>query len=178
MIILPSSKYDSSSFAFLLAKGYNFSNSSFDFTGGSMVFPTVNTSLKTMPIYEFREKCREYALQQVDRQKAGFIRLGSIGDYDHPYITLLKEFEGKGVSYCAVCDGPFYTGQDVTIIGGGNTAVTNALELSEICKKLIVVQNLADLTGENILNEKLKAKEKTKSRSSTYICRLRLYFKF
>ena len=66
---------------------------------------------------------------------------------------------GHGISFCVTCDGAFYKDQTVAIIGGGNTAVTNALELSEICKKLIVVQNLADLTGENILNEKLKAKE-------------------
>lgn len=65
---------------------------------------------------------------------------------------------GHGISFCVTCDGAFYKDQTVAIIGGGNTAVTNALELSEICKKLIVVQNLADLTGENILNEKLKAK--------------------
>ena len=66
---------------------------------------------------------------------------------------------GHGISFCVTCDGAFYKDQTVASIGGGNTAVTNALELSEICKKLIVVQNLADLTGENILNEKLKAKE-------------------
>lgn len=66
---------------------------------------------------------------------------------------------GHGISFCVTCDGAFYKDQTVAIIGGGNTAVTNALELSDICKKLIVVQNLADLTGENILNEKLKAKE-------------------
>ena len=66
---------------------------------------------------------------------------------------------GHGISFCVTCDGAFYKDQTVAIIGGGNTAVTNALELSEICKKLIVVQNLSDLTGENILNEKLKAKE-------------------
>ena len=67
---------------------------------------------KNMPMYDFREKCREYALQQVERQKTGFLRLGSIGDYDHPYITLLKEFEGKQIEIFSkmALDGLIYKG--------------------------------------------------------------------
>lgn len=48
---------------------------------------------KKMPLAEFRKICQDYALEQVEKQKAGFLSLGSIGDYDHPYITLQKEFE-------------------------------------------------------------------------------------
>lgn len=66
---------------------------------------------------------------------------------------------GHGISFCVTCDGAFYKDQTVAVIGGGNTAVTNALELSDICKKVYVIQNLPDLTSENILSEKLKAKD-------------------
>lgn len=52
---------------------------------------------KTTPIYEFREKCKEYAYTQVERQKADIRRLGCLGDYDHPYITLTPEFEAGEV---------------------------------------------------------------------------------
>lgn len=52
---------------------------------------------KTTPIYEFREKCKEYAFTQVERQKADIRRLGCLGDYDHPYITLMPEFEAREV---------------------------------------------------------------------------------
>ena len=52
---------------------------------------------KTTTIYEFREKCKEYAYTQVERQKADIRRLGCLGDYDHPYITLTPDFEAGEV---------------------------------------------------------------------------------
>lgn len=62
-----------------------------------------------------------------------------------------EELEGAGVSYCAVCDGAFYRGRTVAVIGGGNSALQEAVMLSEICKKVYVVQNLDFLTGESTL---------------------------
>ena len=50
-----------------------------------------------MPVPEFRDKCREFALEQVEKQRKGFKRLGVVGDWDHPYITLMPEFEAKQV---------------------------------------------------------------------------------
>ncbi len=52
---------------------------------------------KKMPIAEFRKICYDYALEQVERQKQGFLSLGSVGDYDHPYITLNKEYEARQI---------------------------------------------------------------------------------
>ena len=52
---------------------------------------------KTTPIFEFREKCREYALTQVEKQKSDIKRLGVLGDYDQPYLTLLPEFEANEI---------------------------------------------------------------------------------
>ncbi len=52
---------------------------------------------KTTPIVEFREKCKEYALKQVERQKEQIRRLGLVGDFDHPYITLAKEYEARQI---------------------------------------------------------------------------------
>ena len=62
-----------------------------------------------------------------------------------------NELIGEGISYCAVCDGAFYSGQEVAIIGGGNTALQEAVMLSDICKKVTVIQNLGFLTGEGRL---------------------------
>ena len=62
-----------------------------------------------------------------------------------------EEFVGEGISYCAVCDGAFYKGKTVAIIGGGNTALQEAVLLSEGSKKVYVVQNLDFLTGEGSL---------------------------
>ena len=50
-----------------------------------------------IPVPEFRNKCREFALEQVDKQREGFKRLGVIGDWDHPYITLTPDFEARQV---------------------------------------------------------------------------------
>ena len=71
----------------------------------------------------------------------------------HRTLGLEREenFVGEGVSYCAVCDGAFYKGKTVAIIGGGNTALQEAVLLSEGCKKVYLVQNLSFLTGEGAL---------------------------
>jgi len=60
---------------------------------------------------------------------------------------------GNGVSYCAVCDGPFYRDRSVAIVGGGNSALQQAVMMSEYCKKVTIVQNLDFLTGEKKLQD-------------------------
>ena len=70
-----------------------------------------------------------------------------------------EELIGSGISFCAVCDGAFYAGQEVAMIGGGNSALQEALLLSEVCSKVTVVQNLANFTGEKKLADALLEKE-------------------
>ncbi len=70
-----------------------------------------------------------------------------------------EEFIGNGISFCAVCDGAFYQGQHVAVIGGGNTALQEVVLLADICQKVTVVQNLPFLTGEDKLMEVLKSKK-------------------
>ncbi len=70
-----------------------------------------------------------------------------------------EEFVGEGISYCAVCDGAFYKGKKLAVIGGGNSALQEALMLSESCEKVTIVQNLPHLTGEARLIEQIKARE-------------------
>ena len=80
-----------------------------------------------------------------------------------------EELIGHGISFCAVCDGAFYEGQEVAMIGGGNSALQEALLLSEVCTKVTVVQNLADFTGEKKLAELLMQKENVKVHFSTVV---------
>ncbi len=79
----------------------------------------------------------------------------------HRMLGLEREgdFVGEGISFCAVCDGAFYTSKTVAVIGGGNSALQEALMLSDLCKKVYVVQNLDRLTGEVKLQELLAQKK-------------------
>ena len=69
-----------------------------------------------------------------------------------------EELTGRGVSYCAVCDGAFYRGKEVAVIGGGDAALTEALYLSDLCSKVYVVVR-RDLRASEVLQNRVKAKE-------------------
>jgi thioredoxin reductase (NADPH) len=66
-----------------------------------------------------------------------------------------KEFRGRGVSYCGTCDGPFFRNQRILVIGGGDTAITEALYLSRIVSDLYVAHRRDELRAENILQERV-----------------------
>lgn len=82
-----------------------------------------------------RYSCRAVVIAAGSRHR----RLGLSGE---------ERFIGNGISFCAVCDGAFYRGAHVAVIGGGNTALQEIMLLSELCRKVTVVQNLPTLTGE------------------------------
>ncbi len=68
------------------------------------------------------------------------------------------DFRNKGLSYCTVCDGPLFAGKVVATIGGGNSALESALMLSEIAKKVYLININADFKGEQILIKNVKSK--------------------
>ena len=70
-----------------------------------------------------------------------------------------EKFENKGISYCASCDGAFYQGKDVAVIGGGNSALDDALLLSEICNKVYLIHRRAEFRGDASTLAKLEQKE-------------------
>src|SRR5205823_4145377 len=76
------------------------------------------------------------------------------------YLGLASEqaYMGKGVSGCATCDGFFYKGQDVCVVGGGNTAVEEALYLANIARHVTLIHRREKLRAEKILQDRLFAK--------------------
>lgn len=70
-----------------------------------------------------------------------------------------KEYIGRGVSYCATCDGAFFRGRDVAIVGGGNTALEDAMFLSHYCNKVYLIHRRDEFRGEKKQVDDLSAKD-------------------
>lgn len=119
--------------------------------GASFEFDNIIKVEKQDDIFKLTGENKEYEGKTI------IIATGS----KHRTLKLENEenLVGHGISYCAVCDGPFYSGQDVTIIGGGNSAMQEALLLSTYCKSVTMIQNLAFFTGEDALQEQIKNSE-------------------
>jgi NADH-dependent peroxiredoxin subunit F len=66
-----------------------------------------------------------------------------------------KEFKNKGLTYCATCDGPLFSGKDVAVIGGGNSALDAVLQLIKIARKVYLINIIDHLTGDPIMAEKV-----------------------
>jgi thioredoxin reductase (NADPH) len=107
-------------------------------------------------------------IHEVNLRQRPFLLRGDAGEYtadalivatgaSAKYLGIPSEqaFRGKGVSACATCDGFFYKGQDVAVIGGGNTAVEEALYLANIARHVTVVHRRDAFRGEKILHDKL-----------------------
>lgn len=110
-------------------------------------------------------------IKSIEKTDGGFRAVGEFGSYEAKTVIIAagakhrqlgvegeSRFTGEGISYCAVCDGAFYKGKRVAVIGGGNSALQEAVLLSEGCAKVTLVQNLDYFTGEQKLVDTLKTK--------------------
>ena len=77
------------------------------------------------------------------------------------------KYAGKGVHYCATCDGPFYRNKDVVIIGGGNSGVEAAIDLSNIAKTITLVEYSSTINADEVLKNKLSSLENVKILTSS-----------
>ncbi len=67
-----------------------------------------------------------------------------------------KTYQGKGVSYCATCDGPFFRGKKVAVVGGGDTALSEALYLSKICSEVVLIHRRNEFRAQKVLQDRVK----------------------
>ncbi len=84
-----------------------------------------------------------------------------------PAVEGAADLVGKGISFCAVCDGDFYQGKDVCLLGGGNSALQEGIFLAARCRSVTILQDLPELTGEPTLREQILAKENVKVYTQT-----------
>lgn len=109
-------------------------------------------------------------LDGIYRAKAVVIATGA----GHRHLGLEKEQEliGKGVAYCAACDGSFYRGKTVAVVGGGNSAAADALLLSRIAKKVILIHRRDSLRATKVYHEPLKKAENVDFRWNSKVTEL------
>ena len=117
----------------------------------------VNVELDEVKKIEHGKIKKVITLDNVYEAKAVIIATGS--RYKLLGLKNEENLIGNGIHFCVACDGAFFKDKTVAVIGGGNSAVINAITLSDICKKVYVIQIIDKLTAESTLVEKLKEKE-------------------
>ncbi|MFA5106492.1 MAG: FAD-dependent oxidoreductase [Candidatus Micrarchaeia archaeon] len=105
------------------------------------------------------EKGFELSCESGSAYFAKAVILATGSEYRKLGIPGEDAFKGRGISFCATCDAPFFKNKDVIVIGGGNTALTSALLLSEHCKTVKLVHRRAEFRGEAVLVQQLKDKK-------------------
>lgn len=110
--------------------------------------------------------------QKIERQEISWKVWTDAEEYEAPSVIIAagtmhrrlglvgeEDLTGAGVSYCAVCDGPFYHGQDVAVVGGGDTALQDALFLSGICRTVTLIHRREGFRGEKALQDQVREKK-------------------
>ncbi|MDO4889267.1 MAG: FAD-dependent oxidoreductase [Candidatus Saccharibacteria bacterium] len=92
-----------------------------------------------------------------DKYEAKVVIIATGSEYRKLGLPLEKELEGKGLSYCATCDGAFFKDKEVIVNGGGNTALYDAEYLARICKKVYLVHRRSEFRGDKALFDRVKA---------------------
>ncbi len=86
--------------------------------------------------------------------KALIIATGA--DHRHLQVDGEEEYTGRGVSYCATCDGPFFKNKSIVIVGGGDTALTDALYLAKLCKEVAIIHRRDEFRAQKVLQDRIK----------------------
>lgn len=109
---------------------------------------------------DLKDRIKILHLENGERMTAEAVIICSGGSPGKLGVPGEKEFTGRGVSYCATCDGPFYRDQEVAVVGGGNTAIQEAVHLTRFAGKVTVIHRREELRATKIVQEKAFASEK------------------
>ncbi len=130
---------------------------------------------------KFEEHMRQYDIEVKEGEEAKVVgKKGSVisvatdkGAYESKTVIIAsgkrskelrvpgeKKFKNRGLTYCATCDGPLFSGKEVAVIGGGNSALDAALQLTRIASRVYIVNIGPKLTGDSVMQEKIKADNK------------------
>jgi alkyl hydroperoxide reductase subunit F len=137
----------------------------YQFIEGPDLIDNFNTQLKNYPV----EQKIGTKVSEIKKIKGGFQVITDDGERYNSKVVIYTagkksrklnvpgeaEFTGKGVSYCAICDGPVFSGQRVAVVGGGNSALEAVLDLVKITEHVDMV-SLTQLTGDAVLSDQLK----------------------
>ncbi len=118
--------------------------------GGEIEYDRVTKLEKVNGIFKVTTEYGEFESKAV---------ISAVGvDHKHINVPGEKQFLGKGVYYCALCDGPFYAGKEVALIGDGNTAMQYAILLSNICSKVYLLTWMDKFFGDKVTEKVLRSK--------------------
>jgi thioredoxin-disulfide reductase len=122
---------------------------------------------------EFDVGYKEEEAEGIERSEKGFLVKTNKNSYEAKTLIIAtgarhrelnvpgeKKFKNRGISYCATCDAPLFSGKDVAVIGGGDSALDAALQLDRIANKVHIINITPALEGEDIRREKVEGSEK------------------
>jgi alkyl hydroperoxide reductase subunit F len=144
-------------------------------------------------VSKFEEHVKEFGVNQINDKVKSLERHGDTfltrteGGQEYESRTVIvaagrssrtlgvpgeSEYKGKGVAYCATCDAPLFAGEEVAVVGGGNSGLDAAIQLSKIAKKVSMIESAASLTGDPSLQRRVNSAPNVQVLSNTQIKKL------
>ena len=137
------------------------------YTTGAQLADNLRTHLTRYPV-ELFENRRIERTELAGKEKKVMVKGGEVfsapaviiatgAGWRHLNVEGESEYIGRGVAFCPHCDGPFYAGKDVAVVGGGNSGIEAAIDLAGICRKVSVVEFMDTLKADRVLQDKARS---------------------
>lgn len=140
---------------------------SIPYTTGNELADNLRTHLTRYPIELFENRRVEHTelkgrMKQIITKggevfSAPSVIIATGAGWRHLNVPGESEYIGRGVAFCPHCDGPFYAGKEVAVVGGGNSGIEAALDLAGICKKVTIIEFMDALKADQVLQDKVRS---------------------